>query len=884
MAWRPWTVLQRAFFRRDQDDRDLEDELRTHIELETELQLGRGASREEAARAARLALGSLTRTKEDTRAVWVSTGLEQLLQDIRAGSRIITKSPGLTAAVVMLIALVVGGNTTVFSVVHGILTKPAPGVNARDLVTVTFVAPPDRIDPESTYANYVDLASQATAVRLAGSFPERLTLRDGNASHAIWGARVTPDYFETVGVPVALGRGFAADDHTSPARGIVTIISHAAWQAYFQGAADVVGRPILVNGRPATIIGVLADPFRGTYFAPLVDLWVPFVSFSRAIGNQEALIQRSGRGPNVIGRLRLDGSIGEAQVELDGIWNQLKVAYPELREWKPLVLRNSGVAGGDSLLATQGNTFLAIFSVLTVITLLIVCANVANLLIGRAVVRQREMALRQSLGASPGRIVRLLLAEGMAIATLAWGMSLLFAWWVSKSIVPLLGAAIDPAMARLNLSPDWAVGAYALGLAVIGMIAFTVAPALRVWRQPLLQWLKSGEQGIVQGRSRLSTGLVILQLAFSVLLMVTAGLAYRSVTLLGNVDLGYDTRGLLLAGVRTVSTAENREASTALIEQLRERFAAIPGVDAVSYARTAPREFWSTDRVGVDGLQEPVSSEINVVGPDYLAAYGLLPVAGSDVPKTQRSAVSAVVTRSLAAALWPGQSPLGRTLRLERSKQSAEVVGVAPDAFFGGYRRSTSPRIVLMAAREVPEILGETTFHIRHTRTLDSIAPEIHRQVRSVDPGVPIVSIRSLDAQLSSILLPIHLITGLLTLFGVGSLLIAAIGQYAAVSFDARRRVREVGVRMALGASSRQVLASVLGDGFRSTATGLTIGFLLSLALATLLRGVLYGVTPTDAVTYGGVFGLLALASLVACYVPARRASQINPIRALRHE
>ena len=236
MTWRPWTVLQRAFFRRDQDDRDLEDELRSHIELETELQMDRGASREEAVRAARQALGSLTRAKEDTRAVWVSTGLEQLLQDLRAGSRIITKSPGLTAAAVMLIALVVGGNTTVFSVVHGILRKPAPGVNARDLVTVTFVAPPDRIDPESTYANYMDLASQATAVRLAGSFPERLTLRDGNTSHAIWGARVTLDYFETIGVPLALGRGFAADDHTSAARGIVAIISHAAWQKLLPGS------------------------------------------------------------------------------------------------------------------------------------------------------------------------------------------------------------------------------------------------------------------------------------------------------------------------------------------------------------------------------------------------------------------------------------------------------------------------------------------------------------------------------------------------------------------------------------------------------------------------------------------------------------------------
>lgn len=290
MAWRPWMRLQRALFRREQDDRDLEDELRFHIEQETELQMDRGASREAAQRAARLALGSLTRAKEETRAVWVWTRLEQLLQDLRAGSRIVTRSPGLTAAAVTLIALVSGGNTTIFSVVHAILTKPAPGVSARDLVTLTFVAPPDRIEPEPSYANYRDLAEQATSVRLAGSLPERLTLNDDNGAHAIWGARVSANYFDVIGVHVAVGRGFSLDDHTSAATGVVAIISHVAWQTHFQGAANVVGRPILLNGRPATIIGVAAEPFRGTYLAPPVDVWVPFISFSRAVGDGDFLV------------------------------------------------------------------------------------------------------------------------------------------------------------------------------------------------------------------------------------------------------------------------------------------------------------------------------------------------------------------------------------------------------------------------------------------------------------------------------------------------------------------------------------------------------------------------------------------------------------------
>jgi predicted permease len=807
--------------------------------------------------------------------------IEQLLQDLRTGLRIVTRAPGLTAASVVLVAVVIGGNTTIFSIIHGVLTKPAPGVNARSPVSVTFIAPPDRIEPEPSYATYADLAAQAKSVRLAGSLPERLTLSVADATYAVWGARTTPDYFETLDVRMSAGRGFTTADHT-PSAGVAAIISHAAWQVYFESAPDVVGRPILLNGRPATIVGVASAPFRGTFLGPKVDVWVPFVTFSHAMNNEEALLERRAPGPNLIGQLRDGFSPDEVQVELAGIFTGLKTAYSDLRDWEPLVVPNSGVAGGDSLVATQSDTFLAIFSVLTLITLLIVCANVANLLIGRAVVRQREMALRQSLGASRFRIVRLLFAEGVAIAALAWGVSLALAWVVAKTVAPLIGAS-EPALAELDLAPDWTVAGYALTLALIGMIAFTVAPALRAWSQPLLPWLKSGEQGIVQGRSRVSTGLVILQLAFSVLLLVTAGLAYRSVSLLGSADLGYRTEGLSLATVRLGGAEQDRAARRDIREQLREGFSALPEVQAVSYG-VPPRPVENTTQVRTAG-RDPVTTDVRRVGPDYLAAYGLAPIAGTDMPRARaRTGVPAIVTRSLASALWPGQSPLGRTLEFERENLVVEVIGVAPDAFFGGIRPGREPRTVLVAAPDSAGALGETTFFIRHTGRLDALGSEIHRELRRVDPSVPVVSIRTFETQLSGILAPVRIVTGLLTLFGAGSLLIAAIGQYAAVSFDARRRVREVGVRMALGASSRQVLGSVLADGFRATAAGLGVGFALSVALATALRGVLYGVTPTDVVTYGGVFALLAAASLVACYLPARRASRVNPIRALRYE
>lgn len=877
-----WLLLQRSLLSRGRHDRDLDDELRFHLTEEAQLRRDRGASAEDAERAARLALGSVTGTKEATRAVWVSARLEQLLQDLRAGGRIVTRSPGLTAAAVALVALVVGGNATIFSVIHGILGKPAPGVEAANLVTLTWTTP-NWIEPETSYANYTDLVSQVGSMRIAGAQPDRMTLSDDNGSHAVWGSPVTPHYFDVLGVRLARGRSL--DAVGGGGAGLTAVISDAAWRTYFNSAADIVGTPFLLNGLPATVVGVAASPFRGSMLAPPVDLWVPFAEFARAVNRGEMLLARDGRGPILTGRLRDGQSIDTARAELTSVWTRMKAAYPELRQdMDVVVLPYTAVAGGNGLASTDGDTFLAIFSVLTAITLFLVCANVANLLIGRAITRQREMALRQSLGASRGRIIRLLLGEGLAISTLAWASACVFAWWVAKAIPPLI--APDEEYARhLDVAPDWTVAAYALVLALAAMMAFTVAPALRAWRQPLLPWLKAGEQGIVAGRSRLSSGLVVLQLAFSVLLLVTAGLASRSASLLANTDLGYDAHRLLLATVRTTGAVDDPAARTALFARLRDRLQAMPGIAAVSYASGRPREFRATSPIRAEGAQAPVLSEVNRVGPGYLAAFGLSPSAGVDVPQPipARTGAPAVVTESLARSLWPGQSPLGRTFVVEQSTIVAEVVGVSPDAYFSG-QRGTEPRIALIAAADVSNAGGEATFYVRYSGSLETAVADIRRAIRVEDARVPVVSMLTMDAQLRAILSPILLVTSLLTVFGGASLLIAAIGLYAAVSFDMRRRVREVGVRMALGASTAQVLASVLGDGLKATAVGLGVGFLLSAGMATALSGALYGVTPTDAVTYLSVFSLLALASMVACFLPARRAARIDPIKALRYE
>lgn len=518
----------------------------------------------------------------------------------------------------------------------------------------------------------------------------------------------------------------------------------------------------------------------------------------------------------------------------------------------------------------------------------IVCANVANLLIARAVVRQREIALRQSLGASRARIARNLLAEGLVLSAVAWIAACLFAWWVSELIVRFVVPAVAPGPVMMpDLAPDWTVIAYALGLALLCTVAVTIGPALRTWRQELLPHLKAGEQGVVHGRSRLSRGLVVVQLAFSVLLITTAGLAYRSQSLADSLDLGFDTRNLLLATVNTAASASARDANTAFVDALSTRLRGVPGVTAVSSAPGLRLLAWQDFPVRRDRDAAPVLVVSNRVSANYFQTLGVGFVAGHDFAgPTSTGRPAAIVNRHLADILWPGESAIGKTVVAGPADRAVdvEIVGVVRDAFFTGAQRDEHPRFLFLSAADRPSAPGETTFYLRRSDPLSVTAPAVGRALRDVDARVPIANLRTMDAQLADETSPIRLLTILLMLFAGGSLIIAAIGQYAVVAFDGRRRVREFGVRIALGASREQVIQSVIGENFKVTLAGLLAGFVLSAGVGSVLSRLLYGITATDPPTYMTVFALLAGASLLACYVPARRAAQVDPVIALRAE
>lgn len=889
-----------ALLRRRRLDREIDEELATHLEMAIRDRVANGDSPDDARAAAMRELGNVGLVHDATRRVWRSTTLEQLLQDLRFGSRILWRSPALSTAAVLLIGLVIGGNTTVYSIIHGMLTAPASGVTATRLVGI------GETDPQApmfgylaSYPNFVDYAARSTTVaQFAGWSQEGMTVGVDGGSYAVFGAPVTSGFFDTLGVSVPVGRALREEDDRLSAGGLVAVISDRLWRERFGTTPDIVGRTMTVNGQPATIVGVAAPRFQGANLTPGEDLWVPMGAFHQIEGTSTLLSDRGQVTMLVVGRLKSGASLSQAQAELASLSAQLRSAYPdENKDRRAIVFAYSVTAFLP--FAGLAPRFLALFSMITVLTLLIVSANVANLMLARAVVRQRETAVRQSLGASRARILRMLGAEGLAISIAAWIAAYVLAWWTSWSLVRLL----PPARQGLvpDLRPDWQVAAYAMILAVLATLAFTMAPALRTWRQQVLPWLKAGEQAIAPGRSMVSAGLVIVQLAFSVLLLTSAGLAYRSLSLLSTGDLGFQHDNLLLVTVRTgrsrflpsdrlVAPAE-RAATFALLERVRERLTGVRDVDAVTYSRRVPGAFLATGiPVRRSGDADPVPALRRVVGPGYLRALGLAPVAGRDLSPVDRlgSTRVAVINQQLAATLFAGESPIGQIIRvggnLERA-DTVEIVGVAPNALFDGPTRDPHPSFVFLAEQQVPDgPTLEPSFFVRFRGGLDVVAAAVSGAIADVDPLLPIVSMRTMTTQLESVTELERQVAVLLLFFAAGSLLIAALGQYAITAFNMRRRTRDFGVRMALGASSQQIQSGVLREAFRLTIIGLLLGFGLSVGVGLAFRSILFGITPTDPATYVGVFALLAVASLIASYLPAWRAGRVNVVEALRQE
>ena len=883
--------------RRSRED-EIEEEVNAHLEMAIRDRIERGESPLSARAAARREFGNVALIREKTRSVWRWTTVEQLLQDVRIGSRILWKTPAISVTSIILIALVIGGNTTIYSMIHALISKPAPGVTADRLVSLTPMR--QRMDFGHSYPDFLDYAQQSKTLRpLMAYAPERFTVGVGNGSYSYYGGSVGEKFFETLGVHLLRGRSFTEGETRLDASGLVAVISHRLWQERFDNVENVLGRSITVNGHPATVIGVAPLHFQGAYLGNPEDIWVPLLNFARISNNERLLDDRSATFVAITGRMASGVSFSEVQAEFATLSARLKQAHPDTSKDRGAVPTHytATTFGG---LQQSGPVFLAIFSVVTILTLFIVCANVANLMLSRAVARQRETAIRQSLGASRIRILRVLLVEGLTISLIAWAAACVMAHWFAKSIVTLIPDATNPMGLRSNhvnmdFSPDWRVLAYAMLLAVIGTLVFTVGPSVRAWRRNVLTDLKAGDQSVAQGRSWLSSALVVAQLGFTVVLLTTSGLAYRSFSIMNASDFGFDKNNLLLVTINPTLGIRSGDASAQLMEDVRQKIRVVRGVSSVSHVRfPIPYGGMRETTVGNDP-QKPVIANGNYVGPDYFQVLGLRPISGREFSAEDRtrSVSVAVINQNLAEELWPGQAAVGRTMLIGTKRRPVDVIGVAPNASYSGFQNESRPNFMFFAEQQDRSGItgrfdlresGETTFYIRYAGSLDAVAPAVISAIQQVDPRIALVYSRTMNTQFETITLPTRLIITLLTLFSMTSLVIAVMGQYAVVSFNMKRRTREFGVRVAMGASSRHIIRSVLKEGLALTAAGLTLGFALSLVAGVGLRSLLYGVTPSDSLTYVGVSALLTAASMLACYLPARRASHVDPLVALRYE
>jgi predicted permease len=885
-AWlRRWTRHTRNLCRWRERDQQLDDEIRFHFAQEMQLRIERGESESEATVAVHRQFGSVAYVKETVRAVWVPTSLEQLLQDLRLGCRILTQSPGLTVVVATMLAFVIGGNTTLFSIAHGLITKPAPGVHAEGLVRVQLRRESQPQDPDrccASFPEYQDFASQTRTVRLIAERKDRMTATFADASHAVLAAMVSPDYFETLGVSVTQGRTLLDSDRADVASALGVVVSHQVWQDYLHGIKDPLGQNLVLNGHAATIIGVAPSDFQGDAIGESTGLWLTLEPYVRLDGTARDLGDRSMRSLGLIGQLAQGVSLSVAQAEFDIVSSRLQAAYPDTSgDRRAILTRYSGLLPGTGI-TDRGPIFLAMLAVVTIVTVVLVCANVANLMLSRTLFRLRDVAVRKSLGASPFRIVRMLFVEGLVISAIAWLAACVFALWLSRA----LGLAVPPAMNQghevvLDLTPDWQVMAYAMAVAVCATVAFTLAPATLAWKQEPLRFLKAGGHGVVEDRSRTSRALVIIQLAFAVVLLTSAGLAYRSLSLISTLDLGFNTNNLLLATVNTAGAAISKDANGILLDRLREQLGAIPGVVSVSFRTSSPSE---PVRSTYDS--QPLRAETLRVGGQILRTLGVTPLAGHELADVavQDEGGGVVISENLAKTLSPGGAAIGRTLLVGPARTPFAVAGIAPNGYFTGVQRGTPPQFIFRSLQRDPPAPGNVTFYIRHAADIRATAPAISRALRTIDPRVSIVYMRSVETDLEGLKWPGRFLTTVLIAFAAMSLMVAIVGQYAVIWFGVRRRTRDFGVRIALGASSEQIVRSVLGRGLRWTCFGLAAGFVLSGILGRVFRSVLFGVTPTDARTYVAVLCVLGSASLIACYMPARRAGRIEPIDAIREE
>src|SRR5262245_39538840 len=888
-------------------ERDLEDEIRSHLDMQIEDNLRLGMSPEEARYEALRKFGGVEQVKESYRDRSSLSFVDSTLQDLRYGLRMLWKDKGFTAIAVLSLALGIGANTAIFSLVDTVMIKTLPVKNPEQLVVLERGDVPP--GPMRTLSRAFYEQALAQRETLAGVCTFDMTLRvnvalDGQAEVAK-AQRVTGGFFAVLGVNALLGRNITEEDDKVPGAHPVVVISHRYWRRRFASDPAIIGKSISLNGHPFTIIGVMPPEFFGAVVGEAPDLWAPMMmseqispgfSFTKNLNNPvyPILARLKPEVSEQQARTLLTGLLRQTAVEEIGI--EIELLSPEkqqaLRQQTvALTPASQGLASFGNLpsVRAQFSEPLRILMAVVGLILLIACANVANLSLARATARRKEIAVRLALGAGRFRLIRQLFTESLLLAASGGALGLALAWWSKRFLLEMVASGRNPIY--LNVTLDARVLTFTAAASLLAGILFGLAPAWRATDVDLTPALKDSSRS-AEGGGRLTAGksLVVMQVALSLSLLIGAGLFVRSLGKLYSLDAGFKKESILLVSTDARMIGYQGKQVAALHQRLLERFKTIPGVRSASLGWAGLlSENWikNLGTLHVQGRPAPPGAPIRPsfcsVGPDYFETVGMTILRGRSFTARdfdrESGQKAVIVNETFARYYFSEADPLGRRFGYNAAGDESEIVGVVKDTKQRSLRERAQPTIY-------PPDFGQrdTTFQLRTVADPTRLIAAVRQAAREIDANLPLYNIKTLATQVDESLVQERLIGTLSSFFGLLSLLLAGIGLYGILAYAVSQRTREIGIRIALGARPGAVLRMVLRQGLILTLLGVGIGLAASLGATRLLESQLFGVTPTDPVTFVVAPILLLTVALLAGLVPARRATNVDPLIAIRQE
>jgi predicted permease len=871
-------------------EEELEEEIQSHLRMAIRDRMQQGESAEDAESAARREFGNVGLIKETARGMWGFGALETFWQDLRYGARMLLKQPGFTLMAILTLSLGIGANTAIFSVVNGLLLRPPLAAQPEQMAQLDKME--QGVGNHTSFPNYRDLVEGTEAFSALAAFDAGpVNLGQGDAMRRVLGESVTGNYFPAFGVSAALGRTFGTETDGALGAYPVAVVSHGAWQRRFGADPGLVGKTIMLNGQQFTVIGIMPEGFRGAWplgIAP--EIWTPLTMRQQLKLGADFFGDRGAHSLSVIGRLKPGVSLAQAQAEVSLVTRRLAESYPKENRG----LENAKVYPIDKLNEIPMRVipvFMGLVTVIAGLVLLLACANVANLLLSRAVQRRQEVAIRLALGAGRRRLIRQLLTESLLLALAGGAAGCLLAVCVTSLL--RLFPPPTPVSMEFNVTLDSRVLCFNLAVSLLSGVLFGLAPAWHASKLDLVPMLKDDRRGGGGRAPRFSLRnlLVISQVAVSLVFLICAGLFTRSLQQANNIDPGFETERALTVPLDLESVGYDETRGRLFYRQSLEQIERMPGVQSATLAKfvLGNGEGAGSSDVAVEGYDaaggDYPSFRLNIVGPRYFETMGIQLLAGREFNSqdSQGAPLVVIVNETMARRFWQEpQSALGRRMRLMGRGNVLgpyyEVVGVAKDSKYRSLGEEPQSFFYVSALQDYRQ---QMVLHVRTVGEPNLLRSALRDRVLALDKGL-IVEVATMRENLAASFLPARVAAVALGLVGLFGLSLAVVGIYGVISYSVSRRTGEIGLRMALGAESRDILGLVIRQGLKLTLIGVGVGATLALALSRLLSRLLVGVSAADPVTFLTVPLLLTAVAVFACWIPARRAAKVDPMIALR--